>query len=298
MKLATVTTPLEPAISERARGSSLLVSPAAIRLSASRAEFDLRDVTVSVNGEVFTLGGRYLETIDDIDLGKVGVLDTNIFKKARVDEAALSAYATTRIAESAAGNQDIRIPIDRQSPDVGEYSSRPLVYDLTKYPWVGTFDAAGQPLPPLFSGVSAVPGGAAADYTLSVELTIRSEVFEILGNDVSIQDRYRFTSHKPTMGDYYLSFLAYATFKLTDRSGAVVMDEKTKQAFPVVFGAGAQIYLPVQNKDADGYAKYFRGYDFNVDARSIVDRIVDQIVLVLRPLYRNVNQYVKVDEEQ
>jgi hypothetical protein len=83
MKLATVRTQIEPTIAATARGKSLKVAPVEIQLSAARSEFDLRGVTVSVNGQTFSLGGRYLETTDDMDLGKVGVLDTTSSRRPR-----------------------------------------------------------------------------------------------------------------------------------------------------------------------------------------------------------------------
>ncbi len=290
MKLATVRTQIEPTIAATARGKSLKVAPVEIQLSAARSEFDLRGVTVSVDGQTFNLGGRYLETTDDMDLGKVGVLDTNIFKKAKVDVESLSDYATDRLVKAIGGTSDIRILINPDKPDVGELSTRPLVYDLTKYPWVGQFDPAGQALPPVFSKVIT---GAPADYTLSVKLEIRSEIYEILEDSTYVQNKFISADHKPAKGDYYLDFVAFANFKLTDASGKVVMDDKTRQAYPVGYAPSRQLYLPVKNRDATAYAKYFRSYDFSADARGIVDRVVDNLVTVFRPLYSNLNQYVK-----
>jgi hypothetical protein len=296
MKLGTVTTPMEPPIAATVRGAGLVVSPPVIQLSASRPEFDLRGVTMEVQGQRFSLGGRYLETIDDMDLGRVGVLDTNIFKKAQIDVAALSTYAGSRIVDGISGRTDIRILVNRDKPDIGEYSSRPLVYDFSKYPWVGTFDPQGRPLPALFGDVSAGSVAAGNNYLLSVTLTIRSEIYEILQDDVNVQNKYLTAPHKPGKGDYYLDFLSYAAFSLKDRSGKVVMDEKTPQAFPTAYTRSRQLYLPVKNRDADAYANYFRSYDFNADAKAIVDEIVDAIIPAFRPLYRNLNQYVAVEE--
>jgi len=250
---------------------------------------------MTVQGQSFSLGGRLLEETEDMNLGKVGVLDTNIYKKAKVNTEGLAEFFAARLANSLDSRADIRIPLNQDKPDAGEYSSRPLVYDITKYPYTATFAEGSKARPPLFSLVAI--GGSAADYRLDMNVTVRSEIFEILTTDQYIQNKYISALHKSAKGDYYLSFLAYVRFSLVDvKTGKVVMNEKTKTGALIAYTVSDEIHLSIANKDAAAYQKYLRTYDFDASAKAILAELADGLAPFLRPLYKNANRYVKTEE--
>ncbi|MFA6508731.1 MAG: hypothetical protein WCT14_21710 [Treponemataceae bacterium] len=294
MKLATITTPIQPQAVQELQGSNLAVVPPEVALVASRAEFDLRDVKIEINGQEIKLMGRFLEEINDMDLGKVGVLDTNIFKKAKVDTADLSAHFADLLIQRLDGAKDFQYPINVNIPTAGDYSSRPLVYDFSKFPQTSSFVPESKPLKPIFSSVAI---GDAADYVLKAKVSVRSDIFEILNDDVYIQNKFISAPHKPSKGDYYLSLLAYMDFQLIDsKTGKIVMDQKTKQNMAITYVSRKTEYLPINKNDAAAYAKYFRTYDFAKNAKAVVGELATGIIPALRPIYSNINQYVKVEK--
>lgn len=295
MQLATVTTQDTPNIARVAQDSSLYIAPVELNLTSSRAEFDLRDVTVSINGQEFKLGGRYLEEIEDSDLGEVGILDTNIFLKADVDTEILAKYLANYLGENISGDKDIRIPFNKNQPDAALYSSLPLIYDFSQYPWVSSVDPNGEALDPIFKEIDQNPVNA--DYELSISIDFRSEVFEILSTDQYIQNKHMMANHKPEKGDYYLSYFVILNYTLTDTiSREIVMTEKSPQTTIQTRGIRNYTYLPIANKDADAYAKYFRSYDFTEAAEGILSQLADTMLLSFRPMYTHINKYVKVEE--
>jgi hypothetical protein len=195
----------------------------------------------------------------------------------------LSEYATDRLVKAIGGTSDIRILINPDKPDVGELSTRPIVYDLTKYPWVGQFDPAGQALPPVFSKVIT---GSPADYTLSVKLEIRSEIYEILEDSTYVQNKFISADHKPAKGDYYLDFVGANSSSRRQRK--VVMDDKTRQAYPAG-SAFATTVSAAKNRDADAYAST-SGLRFR---RGCGDRRLGRITCAVFRPSSQLNQYVK-----
>ncbi|MBN1241885.1 MAG: hypothetical protein JXA15_04165 [Spirochaetales bacterium] len=298
MQRQSVSTLYEPPLGGVAAGSTLAIERADITLSSSRSEFDLRGVSVTVTAgdstQTIELGGRYLETDDDWDLGEVGVLDTNIFKKSGVDARALGVRLSERLLAGITGAADLRLPINRAYPDAGEYSSRKITYDYTVTPYAATVDEASAPLAPIFS---ASPSPVNSDYRLAVSVDIRSEILEILADYGYNTSSFGILDRKPAMGDYYLTYKAYVEFSLVDaRTGDVLMTEKTEQALPLAYVEGAFEYVPVKNKDAAAFSTFFRSYDFTAAAEALVDRVADNLVPAFRPVYYNSVTWVKVEE--
>ena len=298
MQRQSISTLYQPPLATVAQGATLAVERADLTLSSSRSEFDLRGVSVTVTAgdstQTIDLGGRYLETDDDWDLGEVGVLDTNIFKKSGVDARALGVRLSERLLAGITGATDIRLPINRAYPDAGEYSTRKIVYDYTVTPYAATIDEGSAPLAPIFS---AAPSPVNSDYRLAISVDIRSEILEILEDYGYNTSSFGIMDRKPAKGDYYLTYKAYVKFSLVNaRSGETLMTEKTEQPLPIAFVEGAFEYIPVKNKDAAAFSTFFRGYDFTATAEALVDRVADNLVPAFRPVYYNTVTWVKVEE--
>lgn len=297
MQRQSVSNLIEPPLAV-ARGATLAVERADVELTSSRSEFDLRGVSVTVtagdSAQTIELGGRYLETDNDFDLGEVGVLDTNIFKKSGVDARALGVRLAKRLQDGITGAGDIRLPVNRAYPDAGEYATRKIAYDYTVTPYAASVDEGSAPLAAIFA---AAPNPVTADYRLSVSVDIRSEILEILADYGYNTSSFGIMDRKPAKGDYYLTYKAYAEFSLVNaRTGEVLVDEKTKQAIPLAYVLGAFELVPVKNKDAAAYSTFFRSYDFTATAEALVDRVADNLVPAFRPVYHNTVIWVKVEE--
>lgn len=296
MKLATVTTEIAPESVMPFAGSSLAIVAPEIDLEPSTSKVDLREAELTVNGQKIQLMGRYLDEVDDMFLGRVGILDTNIFKKAKVDVASLGGTFASLLLKGLEGKEDFRFPINPEQLGAGDYSSRPLVYDFTAYPYAADYAPDGKSLESVFSAVTLGGGG---DLSLDIVVTIRSDVVEILTDDVYIQNKYLGADHQPHAGDYYLITYAYVSYELKDaKTGKVVLNQKTNKASIATYVVDRVEYLPVKNKDAEAFATYFRTYDFNRNAEALVTELAHGMIPAFRPVYRNLNQYVKVEEGQ
>lgn len=298
MQRQSVSNLIQPPLTSVARGATLAIERAEVNLTSSRAEFDLRGTSVTVtvgdSSQTIELGGRYLETDDDFDLGQVGVLDTNIFKKSGVDARALGVRLSERLLAGITGSGDFRLPINRAYPDAGDYATRKIVYDYTVTPYAESIDEASPPLAPIFAKATSPVN---ADYRLAVSVDIRSEIFEILADNGYNSNSFGIMDRKPAKGDYYLTYTAYAEFSLVNaRTGEVLMTEKTKQAIPLAYVEGDFEYVPVKSKDAAAYATFFRSYNFAATAEALVDRVADNLVPAFRPVYQNAVLWVKVEE--
>lgn len=294
-EMATVSEPYQSPHLDAIQGKSMSIESVNVYLESSRSDFDLRGTSVTVNGQAITLGGTYLDEDTDMKLGEVGVVDTNIFEKAGVDEFGLSSVVTEMLLNTLNDRQDFFIPINYDKLDLGYYSNRKLLFDFTTYPWSYTLDDSAPALESPFTSVAF--DDSSADLALNVDIEIRSEILQILEDDVNIQNQFIMADHQPSQDDYYLTVYAFMKFTVVDRrTNEVVMDEKTRTIIPMAYGYQEQMYIPVQANDADQYSRFFRDFNFSGYTAEISRRLADSLTQGLHPFYRNLNQRVKVEE--
>ncbi|ULQ61095.1 hypothetical protein K7I13_07535 [Brucepastera parasyntrophica] len=304
----TITTAEYPAIASSVQDASLSLQDVEVELSSSRFDLiDLRDATLSVNGVDVPLAGKFMEEERKSGIGQVGVLDTNIFAKSGLKDAYLTDYFFKKMENLLSTQEDYVIPISRSQRTYGDYATRPLIYDLSDYtlqyankPYPYSFDPEGETLTPVFTKILT---GGAADYILTISVDVESEVYEILEPDSNPNLAPK--DHKPVTGDYFLYRAASAKFSLKNsQTGEILISQKTKQPFslkgpsPIGYMVQNYVYLPVANKDAAAYAKYFRNYNFTDSANEILDMLAEELIRLFRPFYVNVNDYVKVEKTE
>lgn len=294
-KLVTEVSITEPVSVQIPAGSSIYVEPDLYFSGLSNDFLDLRDVTVSINGsEPISLGGRYLEKKSDMKLGSIGVLDTNIFKKAGLSEKEMSDYFVETLINKITTNEDYYFNYFEDSLNTYCYSTRPVIYDFETYPY-GITIGDGDYIDPIF-----VPGTEKnSDYKLKARVSIMNEIVEVLEDDISIQNQYMFEEHKPSEGDYYMAYTAYTEFSLIDnKTGKEVLNQKTRMPGVRVFYTDMEnTYIPVENSNADAYAKYFREeFDFSDECKRVINKLINGMIPAFRVYYCNMNTRVKVEE--
>lgn len=295
-KLVTKVSVTEPVSATIPAGSSIYVEPDLYFSGLSNDFLDLRDVTVSINGSApISLGGRYLEKKNDMNLGNIGVLDTNIFEKAGLSEEKMSDYfVNTFINKITTKDDDYYFSYTEDSLNNYCYSTRPVIYNFESYPY-GVTIGDGDYIDPIF--VAGTKDNS--DYTLKAKVSIMNEVVEILETDLAIQNQYTFAEHKPSEGDYYMCYTAYTEFSLVDnKTNKEVLNQKTKMPGIYVFYTNIENkYLPIQNADADAYAKFFREFDFTDECERVINKLINGMLPAFRVYYSNNNMRVKVEEE-
>jgi len=297
MELTTISEDINTAYFEQFEDRSLSIEPVDVSLESSRAEFDVRGKTLTINGQTIELGDTYLERTDDMDLGAVGVVDTNIFKKAGINTDDLNSYIENALIELVGEDKDFFFPVNRSAVDIGSYSNRHVTYDFKTFPYTPSVEEGGESLGPIFKSVSVAKMNA--DFNLEITAAIRSEVFQILEDDEYIQSRVAFGERKPQKGDYYLSFMLLPEYKvINNKTGEVVFDKNTKLDSFLFHGFREQVYIPVESGNRDKYSKFFREFDFNSYAEEICDRLIEGILPGLRPMFQNMNKWVEVEEEE
>ena len=297
MKLTTVSEPCNKALFEQLKGKSLSVETVELDLASSRQEFDLRGASITINGQTIELGDTYLERTEDMDLGEVGVVDTNIFKKAGLNSDELGGLIEEKIIAMLDENVDIYLPVNRTQPDVGLYSNYAVVYDYSTIPY--TYSVLGE-LPELETALNSVmKSDSGADYKLELSVIIQSEILQVLNIDQFSQSRFSYGEHVPQNGDYYLSLLLTVKYELSDnKTGEKILDQRTKLDSYLFQGLRDYIYIPVEAGNKDKYSRFFRDFDFSSYAEKLCNLTAEGVLPALRPLYLNMNKWVKVEEEE
>jgi hypothetical protein len=295
VKLVTRSLPADSTSRGNLSGKSIGIIPFAIDFDATRVAIDLRDVKLTVNGQEIILQERYIARDEDISLGKIGILDVNILTKAGTKKEPLSSAATDILKGGLSGTYDYHVGFLKGlgEDNMGELSNRPIDYDRSVFPPVVIYTGAAAS--PYYSTVTVLPAGtkpekAGTDLVLTGNISISNEVVEILEppdkTGVSIRT-------SPEQGQYYLTMKGFVTFTLSEvKTGKVIATEASKSEWPVRTDISQNILLPVQNKDAAAFAKYFRTVDLSPYALDTVKQFVPLFLPLLSPYFVNTTHQV------
>lgn len=289
----------KPAFAASLEGKTLALEPIEVTLGASRFAVDLRDVTLTVNGQEVVLQKRFLTEAEELGLGRFGVLDVNILKKAKTDAGRLSAYAGELLLSALDGSRDYAVPFFKGlgESNMGQLSNRPVDYDRSARPVKAVFDASAR-RSTLYSGVSVLPSASApspAELRLSAEILLDSEVVQIISNSSTMPAD---DSGMPAMpGDYFLTMTASVLFHLYDAAtDKEIATDKTKSEWALKPHTKKTIRIPARKGDADAYAKYFRSVELEPYAREAVKGAVDSILPLIDSFYVNTYHSIKAEK--
>jgi len=296
-RIRTESVPTMPPNAEALRGMSVAVQPTTLSFGAARLAIDLRDARITINGEEIILQKRFIANDKDQTLGEVGVLDVDILTKAKVNKAAASEFCTQLLVDGLGGKRDYFVPFFKGlgEDNMGNLSSRPYEVDSFSYPPKSAFLPATGPTT-LFSSVKAVPTGFSegADLIFTSDISISSEVLEIIEPSSSLSP----DDQPLRQGDYFLSLFGSYRFSLRDaKTGAVIVDEKTKGEWTTKPVLVKYYRIPVQSGDADAYAKYFRSVDFKPFVEMAAATALESVLPLLTPFYVNTYHAEKVEKE-
>ncbi len=115
-KTTTATAPY----AQRLEGKTVGIVPFEVSFGAPRLTVDLRDSTLTVNGQEIKLQTRYIAHDENLDIGKFGVLDVNIFKKAGVHVAKVSEAVNKALVDGLSGKRDYQVPFMRGFGEDGD----------------------------------------------------------------------------------------------------------------------------------------------------------------------------------
>jgi hypothetical protein len=292
--------PALPPAAAALSGKSVGVAPVEVSFGAGRLAIDLRDLTMTVNGQDLRLERRYLVKEKDDFLGLIGVLDVNIFKKEGISPASVGLPMQELFVSALGGGHDYNVGFFKGlgESNMGTLSNRPYYADTASYPYKDVYSEPTGPVS-LFSSVVALkagedPSAAGVDLVLKADFSVSSEVVELLENPPSSladeNGRYK------RMGDYLLSMLGSMRYSLADaRTGEVLVSQKSKSEWAAAPNFRKDVYIPVGNGDADSYAKYFRTVDLSPYALAAARSMVESVLPLLCPFYVNTSHRVKAE---
>jgi len=297
-RIETRTVPVSVPYAEQVHGRTLGVEPFTVSFGASRLALDLRDVTLIVDGQEIKLRTRYITKEDDISLGKIGILDTNIFKKAKVSEKNVAEKVNEVLLRGLSGTYDYNIGFFKGlgESNMGQLSNRPVERDDSKYPptfsYLPATGATSYFSKVDFIPVHTEPTNSGYDYVLTGEISISNDVVEV------IEDPPSSDMNKPKAGSYFITVLASVNMMLVDsKTGKVVIDENTKIDYPVRNAGSFNVPIDTPKGDAAAFAKYFRTVNLESYA-------VDQALVLLTaqfpklaPFYASTFHNIKVDKK-
>lgn len=258
-----------------------------------RSNIDLRGA-VKVNGR--DLFGTFLAEDKTPQLGRFGVLDTNIFTLAKTDKQAISAVVTADLQAFLSGQKEFRIGFFNGlgEGNYGELSSRALEVVSVDRP--SPLKPVGAPLPPYYPSVTV---GGQADLTLFSQLAIFSEVVEILAApDPAPGATFAEIEKQPKVGEYWLRVNASVKYQLKDAQGQVVASDRDKFGYLINDIVQENYKVPVRLGDGDGFYKYFRTKDLLPYAKKAVSGFLESMTPRLAPFYVNTITMTEVKKSQ
>ena len=300
-KQVVTSEPYTPKYANGLQGKILGILPVEVSYSGlhnTLFDIDVRDINMTVNGQKVDFGNYLLKDKSE-ELGSYGVLDTNIFKKSKMDTQPLSDLVTNLILGRLNGSGDFDMGFFKGfgPGEMGVLSSRALEIIPNAYPQ--KYNYIGEPLPLLpKTTILAKDTTAPADLFLRSRLALGSELVEILEGPDAGGKLLSEIDSMPKTGEYILVLKGFFEFSVVDKSGTVLYSDRTPLDHPVNNIANELIKMPLEKGNSDAYYKYFREQDFKPYALAVINKFLPGVYPYFSSYFVNTFKTVEVIEEK
>ncbi|QEN04630.1 hypothetical protein EW093_07910 [Thiospirochaeta perfilievii] len=288
--------PVESRYSEIFSNKIIGVEPFDVEFSSSRFAIDLRDVSLSVNGQKVVFQKKYITKVDVDGLGEVGILEINALKKTDADANLIQSQVTKEWILGLLGDSNYTVGFFNKfgEGNSGFLSNRPLERD-ENYEFV--FLPTDKPTT-YFKEVRDLTNISAdgVDYILRGYIDISNEVVELLTPE---EDEYsnRVFEDTSTVGGYYLLCNAYIEWEIVDVvTNEVVVNYKEKSDDRINTRNSIKILLPIPNGDSNAFESYFNNKDLTPFASKEVLELMPRAYQFMAPYYKVTSRFIKDQE--
>lgn len=279
-------------------GKTIGVEPFEVDFTASRFALDLRDVTITVNGQEVELDRTYITKVDDEKIGYLGILEINPLEMTKANKKLVLEKTMAEMLAGLKGDADYHRAFFNGfgEGNMGYISNVPIDYDPNSWPQEISY------LPPTgptsyFTEVRDLrtESSGGVDYILKATVDISNEVVEILDlpSEEQQEDMMMKGERIPQIGEYYLLITSYFFWEIIDaNTGEVVLDYRADGGYFINDKTDTSILLPVSNGDAAAFKNFFQTEDLTPYALDETLKTMSLYYHYMAPFYTNYMVFV------